>query len=57
MGISVLLDRLFPKFGRKKLWPQTSPFFDILVSFETFLKNYPAKSEIEGLAESYKTIM
>ena len=23
----------FLKFGRKKLWPQTSPFFDILVYF------------------------
>ena len=25
-----LLKRLFPNFGRTKLWPQTSPYFDIL---------------------------
>ena len=43
----LFLKRLFAIFDRKKkIWPQARPFFDILV-FKTFLKNYPAKLEIE----------
>ena len=42
--VFALLSWPFPKFGRKKLWPQTSPFFDLFVNF---LKNYPAKSMVE----------
>ena len=48
MGLP-LLKGLFHKSGRKKLWPQTSQFFDILGK-----KNYPAKSEVKGSTERKK---
>ena len=42
----------------KNVWPQTSPFFDILINFKTLTsQSYPAKSVIKGLTERRKSIM
>ena len=52
--------RIFPKFHRKKLWPQTRTlcyFVNFSKTFQTFLESYLAKSDIKGITERKQIVM